>query len=37
VAILLYREKVREDEAKVEYAFGYPDKDQSLVLRRWAR
>jgi hypothetical protein len=39
VAILLYFEKVREDERSVEYAYGYPELDRRLVLDKadpWA-
>jgi hypothetical protein len=39
VAILLYFEKVREDDRSVEYAFGYPELDRRMVLDKadpWA-
>jgi hypothetical protein len=34
MAILLYFEKVREDEAEVEYAFGYPEKNRNMVVEK---
>jgi hypothetical protein len=32
MAILLYFEKVREDDATVGYRFGYPEMDRRLVI-----
>lgn len=32
MAILVYFEKIREDNQEVEYLFGYPEKDRRLVI-----
>lgn len=34
MAILIYFKKTHEDQATVEYAFGYPDMNRSLVIRK---
>jgi hypothetical protein len=34
VAVLIYFKKAREDHATVEYTFGYPDMNRSLVIEK---